>query len=116
MAFRETGFEGRNIKEDDTDGHMLADDPIPASPIAVPEEVKATPEEAVLDEKVTESKSLEEAVEEKTKPEEEIKIENTSTVEELSKDSNESGPQEEPKALPVQAEDVKANETLEKEN
>lgn len=160
VAFGEAGFEGRNIKDDDIDGHMLADEPVP---IPAPKfdgkkatakveekkdesDVKQELEERVIggeieektetttspktgevvnksEESAKNSKSLEDENSSEVKKEEtsetkkeasaetkkeDAKPDETKPVPEESSsnqsDSNESGPQEEPKALPIQKE------------
>lgn len=130
VAFREFGFEGRNIKEDDTDDHMLQDDPLPVPSAPVLEEdgddvklepidVKNGTKESEVSEnndaKAESAKSLDETVKKEevepkpALPSSELNNQNNSN------DSNESDPQEEPKALPVQKEEktpaVNENET-----
>lgn len=119
VAFREAGFEGRNIKEDDTDGHMLADDPVPvpAAPVSdVVDEGKKDLEEVKEEVKVEENSDPKPEVDD-SKPVEEVKPEPAAASDESIKnepsDSNESGSQEEPKALPVQPENEKVNEAVE---
>lgn len=109
VAFHEGGFEGRNIKEDDSEGQMLADDPSPTVPITAPktEDSPTSDVKETNDKQIVEKPKIAEVIVPQT-----ATPELTPSPDSAASDSNESGPAEEPKALPVQNEKTTVNDKV----